>query len=150
MRTPLALLALTVLLATGCTTQPRHTEPSDWVTSMEAVMMAAQVAPRGVTGVFSVHVLAGDTIDGFTYLNSERDYRDQRNLTVRILPKAAAELTRQFGAPLEATLKGKHILVTGTAWRVQIGFYDEGKYTGKYYYQTHVIVERANQIQVQG
>ena len=45
-------------------------------------------------------------------------------------------------------LKGKRILVSGTARTVRIDFLTDNRPTGKYYYQTHVRVDHASQIKV--
>jgi len=82
------------------------------------------------------------------HLNSERDYRDQRNLSIAIEADAAAALAAILGAPPERALKGKQILVAGTARRAKIVFFAEGRPTDKYYYQTHVVVTKASQIQL--
>lgn len=86
--------------------------------------------------------------DNFTYLNSELDYRDQRNLTIAISPGAARQLEAQLGAPPTVALKGKRILVNGVAVRTKIVFLADGKPTDKYYYQTHVRVTDATQIEL--
>lgn len=82
------------------------------------------------------------------HLNSQADYRDPRNLSIAVLPAAAAELEMALGGPLEVVLKGKRILVSGTARRTRIDFIVDGEPSGKYYYQTHVRVSHASQIQV--
>lgn len=82
------------------------------------------------------------------HLNSEDDYRDQRNLSIVLEYTAVQELAAQLGAPPEIALKGKQILVSGTARRVKIVFVADGKPTDKYYFQTHVVVTRASQIRV--
>ncbi|MGY1531546.1 hypothetical protein [Luteimonas sp. A649] len=85
----------------------------------------------------------------YTYLNSELDYRDQRNLSIEITTFAARELEAQLGAHPLAALKGKRILVQGAAIRTKIVFFADGRPTDKYYYQTHVRVSDARQITIQ-
>jgi len=93
-------------------------------------------------------VQATGSRDGFTYLNSELDYRDPRCLTIAIPKAVALKLQAQLGEdPLQA-LKGKHVVVNGTAKRVTVLFLKDGKPTGKYYYQTHVTVTNPKQITV--
>ena len=82
------------------------------------------------------------------HLNSETDYRDPRNLSIAVLPAAAAQLEEILGSPPEIALRGKRILVSGTARRTRIDFVVDDKPTGKYYYQTHVRVTDASQIQI--
>lgn len=115
---------------------------------MQAVQLAAAAAPRAVPGVFALQVQATGTRDN-TYLNSERDYRDQRNLTTAITPEAARQLQDRLGANPVVALKGKRILVRGAAVRTTIVFVAGGKPTDTYYFQTHVNVTESSQIEVQ-
>ncbi len=117
---------------------------------MQAVLLAAEAAPAGVPGTFRLHVYATDhnTDSGITYLSSERDYRDQRNLAVVISPDATVQLTERFGAPPSDALRGRDVLITGEAKRVAIHFLIEGVPTGAYYYQTHLPVSDAAQIEI--
>ena len=112
----------------------------------QAVMAAASAAPRSVPGIFTMPVRATGKAGRRVYLNSELDYRDQRNLTVNIDQRAARALAARFGAPPEEFFKGKAIEVRGAARRVTIGFFENGRPTGLYYYQTHVNVRGSSQI----
>ena len=141
-------LSLAFALAGCATTSPTSTS-AQWIQPVQAVQLAAAAAPRGVSGVFALRVQATGSQDGFTYLNSELDYRDQRNLTIAITPSAAQQLEEKLGAPPIAALKGKLILVSGVAVRTKIVFLADGKPTDKYYYQTHVRVTDAKQIELQ-
>jgi len=116
---------------------------------MQAVQLAAAAAPRAVPGVFALQVQATGTRDNRTYLNSERDYRDQRHLTTAITPEAARQLQDRLGANPVVALKGKRILVRGAAVRTTIFFMAGGKPTDTYYFQTHVNVTESSQIEVQ-
>ncbi len=141
------LLALPLFLLAACATRPGSVDAGQWIAPGDAVQLAAAAPQRGVTGVFAMTVRGTGTTRR-THLNSEEDYRDQRNLSVTVWPAAAAQLTGEFGAPPHVALLGKQILVAGTARRVRIDFISEGQRTGKYYYQTHVDVTDASQIQV--
>ena len=116
---------------------------------MQAVQLAAEAAPDGVSGVFALQVKGTGTQDGFTYLNSELDYRDQRCLTIAISPGVAKQLETRFGAPVIVALKGRRILVDGIAARTRVDFITDDRPTGKYYYQTHVRVTNPEQIRIQ-
>lgn len=120
-------------------------------------------SPAGVTGIFSMTVkhtgkagsrfLAGSRSVSikngpFTFLDSEADFRDPHNLTVKLSSEVAKDLQTQLGAPPEEVLKGKQILVSGTARRVKIDFAVKGQPTGKSYYQTHIDVDHASQIKI--
>src|SRR3546814_4863219 len=83
----------------------------------------------------------------YTYLNSELDYRDQRNLTIVVTSAAARALSVRMGSDLEAGMIGKQLRVHGVARRVKIVFFANGQATKKYYYQTHVLVTDAAQIE---
>ena len=76
-------------------------------------MMAADAAPKVVEGVFALTVKAGGRQREMLYLNSELDYRDQRNLTIRIYPEAASKLQERVGGDPIQRLYDKAILVKG-------------------------------------
>jgi len=140
-------LSFVLLIASGCATTSTLGQ-SQWIQPAQAVQLAAEAAPNGVSGVFALRVQATGTQDDFTYLNSELDYRDQRNLTIAIAPTAARQLETQLGANPLVALKGKRILVNGVATRAKIVFLSDGKPTDKYYYQTHVRVTDPKQIAI--
>ena len=117
-------------------------------TPQQAVMAAASAAPQTVPGMFTMQVKATGKERGRVFLNSELDYRDQRNLTVTIEPRAAKALAARFGSPPDIFFKGKAIEVRGAARRVTIGFFETGRPTGRYYYQTHVTVRGGDQIRL--
>jgi len=137
----LSLLAL----VTGVTVSAGAGE---FITPRQAIEKAADAAPAGISGTFDMQVLATGDKDGEIYLNSENDYRDQRNLTVVIRPDVAAAFAAKYGESAETFFKGKHILVTGEAKRVTIWFLCDDKRTDKYYYQTHVVLTDAGQVQI--
>jgi hypothetical protein len=114
----------------------------------EAVTAAADAAPRGVRGVFAMRVTATGWVRGRVYLNSENDYRDQRNLTINITPRAAERLARRHGERADRFFVGKRIEVRGTARRTRIDFISRNRPTGLYYYQTHVAVTDPDQISI--
>jgi hypothetical protein len=116
----------------------------------QAIERAATVAPAGIGGVFRMTVRATGRQDGNIYLNSERDYRDQRDLTIVVPAIAQARLAASFGGDVDEVLRGKTIRVRGVAHRVTIWFTADGKRTDKYYYQTHVGVLHADQIKIVG
>ena len=84
------------------------------------------------------------------FLNSEKDYRDQRNLSIAIGPHARDALLKKLGADLNSALMGRTIRVVGYAKRIKIGFTVRGRFTDKYYYQTHVPIGDARQIEIVG
>ena len=145
-------VSLALVLLGGCASTPAPVEAvsahESWIEPPQAVLMAADAAPAGVEGTFAMRVRATGTQRGQTYLNSEPDYRDQRNLTVAITPRAAQQLAERLGEHPLSALKDKDILVRGAAVRTKIYFYANGQMTDRYYYQTHVNVSNADQIVV--
>jgi len=125
------------------------------IAPVDAIQLAAGAAPdHGIDGKFLVTVKATgeDKKRGEIYLNSELDYRDQRNLTVRIEQPAVRGLEAKFGKDLKNYFLGKTLLVTGTARRVTVYFGKprvsavSGTIRNKYYFQTHVQVVNSEQI----
>ncbi len=139
-------LAIVLLFLANCAT----VRDESVLTPRQAVERAADSAPAGVHAIFEMPVLAAGRDNGRIFLNSERDYRDQRNLSLSIGPQAAAGLTRRHGAPPDVFFPGKRVRVTGAAARVRINFFSQGRLTDLYYYQTHVAIQSADQITVLG
>jgi len=104
----------------------------------KAVLKAAAAAPRGISGRFDLRVRATGRANGQLYLNSEDDYRDQRNLTIVVPPDVEGHLAGRLSGDPAERLKGHRIRVAGVAQRVRIVFTVGGRPSGKYYYQTHV------------
>ena len=147
MRWKLTVFALVIVLLAGCDRSSPTARGAEWIEPSNAVQLAAASPDDGVTGVFYMTVKATGMTDRL-HLNSEIDYRDQRNLSVAVEPAAAKELADALGAPPQFALKDKRILVIGTAKRAKIVFIADGMPTDKYYYQTHVLVTQASQIKV--
>lgn len=118
------------------------------MSARDAILAAADAAPRAVPGRFIVPIRAYGIDRGRLYLNSEADYRDQRNVSVAVSPQAMVQLERIHRAGPGPTLVGRTLLVQGAARRVRIDFTENGQPTGKYYYQTHIDVQDAAQITV--
>lgn len=115
---------------------------------MAAVMLAAEAEPpvESVPGVFALTVENTGRGKGQIYLNSHTDYRDQRNLTIRLSSAAADAFRLAHGSDPDVVLRGKPIEVRGYAKRVEIALTYLGEPTGKHYYQTHVAVDDPEQI----
>jgi hypothetical protein len=143
----LLMIAVGAVVVSSCATTQGHS-PANLIDPAEAIQSAATAAPQAVRGRFAMRVQAVGRRDGNIYLNSEEDYRDQRNLTVTIRPSAINALAERFGDQADRFLIGKRIVVDGEARRVQIDFTYNGQPTGKYYYQTHVDVREANQLSI--
>lgn len=138
-------LAATFALA-SCTARAPMAALGDGISPSAAVQLAAAVPERGVEGRFPMTVRAAGRTR-VLHLNSEEDYRDQRNLSIAVSPAAEAALAARLGKPPIEAMVGRDIVVTGRARRVRIElFLDDGTPTDKYYYQTHVVVTDADRI----
>ena len=147
---PRTWAAIALLMTTGMTAQPVPREPAI-LSPREAVLAAADAAPAAISATFALRVQRAERVQQRLYLNSERDYRDQRNLTIRVEQGAIRELTARYGEAPERHFLGRDILVRGAAQRTRIDFMgDRGRPTGLYYYQTHVVIRDADQISVVG
>ncbi|MDQ3175796.1 MAG: hypothetical protein M3Q91_19140 [Acidobacteriota bacterium] len=140
----LAILSL-VLALVACTSSP--TRSAGWIEPADAVKAANKDPAYGIRGKCVLPIKAIGNKDGYTFFNSEHDYRDQTALTVAMSDRTAQKVAERLNVPL-IELKGRRIVVLGTAKRVRIDFLDDaGRATGKYYYQTHVDVGSATQIE---
>jgi hypothetical protein len=148
MKTIAMVIAACVALSGCVVVVPASQTRAGTIAPAEAVQLAAARAPNGVPGTFELRVQATGRQDGYLYLNSEADYRDQRNLSIAISPAAARALTAKFRQDPAVALKGKQLLVSGDATRVTIHFVVNGRTTSKYYYQTQVAVNDAAQIEL--
>ncbi len=142
------LLPILALLS-GCAGQiPVRQPPAQVIAPALAVVAAADAAPNGVPGRFGFVVQRAEWVGPRLFLNSQPDYRDQRNLSISIDPVAIGGLRQMFGDDLRSALLYKPIVVDGVARRIQIDFTVNGRRTGKYYYQTHIIVTDPAQLHV--
>lgn len=135
----LALMAMTSACQSAAN-RPKVTLVTDAIAPEQAILAAAEAAPLGVKGRFAMTVRGAGRQDGNLYLNSQPDYRDQRNLTIAMPDATAARLAAALGGDPETMLIGRQVLVDGTARRVRIFFTTNGRPTEKYYYQTHVVI----------
>lgn len=118
----------------------------------QTVMSAAGVAPDWLPGVFALQVQGSGRgrgrEAGYIFLNSEADYRDPRNVTVNFSPAAAAAYRKEHGVDPDVALRGKPLLIYGFARQRKIDFTHNGAPTGKYYFQTHIVITDADQVQI--
>jgi hypothetical protein len=141
-------IVLSFLIATcmcACSTSPSSSKT--WIEPIDAIFGANADPANGVRGEFVMTVRASASVGSWSYLNSELDYRDQRNLTVRLPSSLLPSLEAHLGLGL-AQLENRRIVVEGVARRVRIDFLGNGAVTGKYYYQTQVDIERVAQVRV--
>lgn len=138
-----------ILLLAGCasttsTSSPVFSDP------MQIIKAAADSAPKGVPGQYTLQIVATGSQGRYVYLNTEDDYRDQRAITVALHPKIIAQLSAKYGMSPQEYFVNKAIVVDGEAQRVKIVFISDGKPTNKYYYQTHIRLMDISQLEVVG
>lgn len=116
----------------------------------QAVINAAHME-SGVAGVFEMVVRGTGRQNNRLFLNSQADYRDQRTLTLVLVPAVEQALANRLGGPVDEVLTGRLIAARGTAKRTRIDFLDgRGQRTGKYYYQTHLLLNSGDDLTVAG
>lgn len=141
------ILLACFFVVTGCAsiTSQHQTKYSD---TMQIIKAAAESAPQGVEGLYTLKIVASGSQRQFVYLNTEADYRDQRSVSVALNPSLIPQLTAKYGVSPQEYFVDKTVLVTGPATRIQIFFYTDGRRTSKYYYQTHIRISDISQIEV--
>lgn len=115
---------------------------------IEAVTYASYLGERaGVAGEFALPIKAVGFEKDRVFLNSETDYRDRNCLTV-VLPMTTVKTMAGSADPevVRKHFEGRRVIVRGVAKQVRVDFTDNGKPTGKYYYQVHLPVGSPNQI----
>lgn len=107
------------VLCTACTIAGGQGKPPPQAVH-RAADAAANIPPGvracGVSGMFDLRIQPTDAKDGTT-LNSERDDRDQRNLTIVISCDVTERLRAKYGTSPQTFSRVKHIKVTGLARR---------------------------------
>jgi len=139
---------LSVLILSACSSTHETVLNSQSTDVMRLIEQVAENAPKGVIGTFQIPIKSFGNQGRMAYLNSELDYRDQRNITLAITPKAIKELKSKYGENYQTLFINKSLKVKGMAKRVKIFFISNGKITKKYYYQTHIRIDTGTQIQV--
>lgn len=123
------------------------TTPQGWIEPVDAIRAANNDPTYGVRGSFLMTVRSTGEQGPWSFLDSEADYHDQRNLTVRMPTTLVPKLEEHLGLSLQE-LENRRIVVMGTARRVRIEFTENGRSTGKYYFQTQVQVDGTSQVQL--
>jgi hypothetical protein len=116
----------------------------------EAIQLAAADPINGVSGVFDLTIRASGRDRTIVYFNSEKDYRDQRCLTLRMTRGNAAAVLKALGLTDRDQLIGKRVRVEGTAMRERINFTGGRSRAGLYYYQTHIYVDDPTKVRLLG
>jgi len=144
MHRSLFAISLTSIIFFGCKTAKLDPQ-KDTITPQQAIQAAA-ADPDGVDGIFEMQVKNVGTANGFVYLNSEFDYRDQRCLTISISPNTVIQFRNRLKMNPELAFSNRIIRIKGTAKRVKIAFVSNGRISDKYYYQTQIHVDNPDQI----
>lgn len=141
----LLMAIIVAMLLCACSTVPANRK--GWIQPLDAIRAANDDPLYGVRGefAFTVRALASDKQRSF--LNSERDYRDQRDLTIEMPTTMLPALQQRLGVPFK-DLENRRLVVLGVAKRVRVNFDINGRPSGKYYYQTHVRVDSPTQIRL--
>jgi len=122
-----------------------NSKPTDIIQLIEK---AKRRFPEGVIGTFQIPIKASGSVRGITYLNSDVDYRDPKNITVEIAPSVRELFRKTYGSLPVSYFIDKTIKVRGKVERIKISVYEDGKRSRKYYYQTHIKVTSLDQIKV--
>jgi hypothetical protein len=119
---------------------------SESMSALQAIAGAA-AAEQGIVGSFKIVVRSTGSDANVAWLCSEMDYRDPRCLSVAVNKEARKQLANLYGKDPADFFKNRTIIVHGIAKKVRIDFVQGGK-TGLYYYQTHVNVTDAGQVEL--
>ena len=116
---------------------------------MEIIRQAAEAGGEGVKGEYTIKIKAAGKSQRALYLNTEADYRDPRNVSVSIHPRAFKAFRKKYGDEAQDFFVGKKIKVEGEARRIAVQL-TQGTETSRplYYYQTHIHVFKSSQITI--
>jgi hypothetical protein len=144
----------TTSLLVGCSSTTPTSQSNQaqiiYSSTMAIIEAAAKKAPRGVTGTFTLKINGSGSQGEVVYLNTEKDYRDPRAVSVALHPRIIARLKSKYEMSPQDFFLNKSIEVKGQAKKVKIRLFADGKPTDKYYYQTHIRVTDAANIKVVG
>jgi len=154
-----ALAAFLTFILTGCVSAPEKGPEEPLVKKLfSPVLDSAYVIPSQVhemlknpgtqflQGKFALRVRSTGVDKKVVYLNSERDYRDPKNVSVAIHPRLLEEFKRIYGTSPGVLLEDKIIHVVGRTHRVGISVVSDGTPKKISYYQTHIRVSSLNQL----
>lgn len=142
------LILLSVLILSACSSTSEISSSSKPTDIIQLIEKAKRRFPEGVQGTFQIPIKASGNVGGITYLNSNIDYRDPKNLTIEITPSIIELFTKTYGTPPVSYFVDKIIEVKGKVERIKISKWINGSRSKKHYYQTHIIVTTLNQIKV--
>ncbi|MCX7554235.1 hypothetical protein OS175_10120 [Marinicella sp. S1101] len=147
------ILSAAFILAACQTTQNKKTTTAQYST-WDIIEKTEAMAPKALSGRFLMTIKNSGKLASrkgtIIFLNTEKDYRDRRNISIKLSPEFQAEFNAQYpNTDIRNYYQGKNLLVQGEARRVKIWFNSQGKRSDKYYFQTHVFVNELTQLKVQ-
>lgn len=150
------IIVIFLLFLAGCTTTKNQSAGGNLLSAsdtMEIIRSAAESAPKGVNGEYLLTIKTTGKQGNLVFLNTELDYRDQRNVTVALTPNVIVQLRNKYGLSPEQSPEqffvNKRTLVKGKAERIKVDFISSSNNpSGKYYYQTHIRVSKMSQIEI--
>ena len=151
---PACLPFLILLAGLGTAAEPEATpKPLD---AEQAIQLAAERAPNPAPATFLLTIKASGKDDGIVFLNTEADYRSPRSVAIELLPDVAKQLGKRLGGKPGTVLVGKTVYLIGEVRQVPIYINDasnqrrakSGLDPLPAYYQTHVFIRNADQLQV--
>lgn len=116
------------------------------LTPPEVVQLSAEAEGQPVLVTMDLRVAQVGRDNGVLYINANEDYRDQRNVSLAVLPQAQNDFIAQHG-PVE-NLIGRRLRARGWARRETIQFVHSRRPTGLYYFQTHLFIHGADQVEL--
>ena len=141
----LLVFALIAAFTTACSTVPKNS--NGLIEPVDAILAAHNDPLYGVRGEFVLTVNGLNSFEKESYLNSEADYRDRKSLNIRMPTSIVPGLEQRLGVAFQ-DLKGRKLTILGVAKRVRIDFVENGRRTGKFYYQTQVHVHSPTQVKL--
>jgi hypothetical protein len=150
-----ALLLAATSVAFAASSAPAQAPPPP-LSAAEAIQLANERAPEPVSGTFLLTIKASGRVRQVAFLNTEEDYRDPRSVSVELVFDVYRNLRKRLGGKPGDVLIGKTVLITGDVRRVPIYLTDRSNVRRMHarqpplpaYYQTHVFVRNADDLQV--
>lgn len=138
-------IMLSILLLASCSTAPPQVTTSE-ISEIEQIIALA--SNENIQGSFTIPIKAVGKQRGVTFLNSETNYKDKKNISIVLSPKISESFEGTYDLNAITYWVGKTVKVSGTAERAKIWYYQQGKKTERYYFQTHIRVTSLDQLQV--
>lgn len=142
----LVLFVFTLLI--GCNKPQTSKTSSNGFTVWDIIEKTEAIAPQGLKGEFVLSIKNSGKQSGRIYLNTQEDYRDRRNITVTLEPSFQQAFKAKHDIDIRSHFEGQKLLVRGEAKRMKVWFFSQGKRTEKYYFQTHIVVKKLDQISI--